>query len=272
MIDLGTQPPGHTLASAEFDADRIDFLVDSLDIVELPVVLDVFPRFDDPRQRAAGLESGRIGLAADGLMDGDRVHADIAAWMRILEQPRWYVSARAVPRPYDEDSSVITRICLASTDVGSVLAVRRGAGLLLRGATGDPAQALLDSLGRGHGCTSPGISAPTDLLAEALDASPTDVHGTAARLTHIGIDERAALDVASAMSTCSAHAEVTSVTVEDGKRMAGAHPVAFFDTGRGRLVATSSTASDGLRWTTLSSGSDATVIRALTELVNRAGR
>jgi len=79
-------------------------------------------------------------------------------------------------------------------------------------------------------------------------------------------------DVASAMSTCSAHAEITSVTVEDGRRIAGAHPVAFFDTGRGRLLATSSAASDGLRWTTLSAGSDATVIRALTELVNRAGR
>lgn len=271
MIDLGTQPPGHTLASAELDADRIDFLVDSLNIVEMPVVLDVFPRFDDPQQRAAALERGRTGLTADGLMDGGRVHADIEAWLRILEQPRWYISARLVPRPYDEDSA-ITRICLATTDAGTVLAVRRGAGLLMRGAVGDPAQALLNSLGRGHGCAHPSISAPTDLLAEALDASPADVHSTAQRLTQVGIDERTAQDVASAMSTCSAHAEITSVTVEDGKRIAGAHPVAFFDTRRGRLLATSSTASDGRRWSSLSSGSDALIAWALTELVSRAGR
>ena len=51
MIDLGTVPVGHTLPSAALGVDEMDFLVDELSIAELPVVLDVFPRFDDAKAR-----------------------------------------------------------------------------------------------------------------------------------------------------------------------------------------------------------------------------
>lgn len=271
LIDLGTQPPGHTLASVEFDSDRIDFVVDSLGVVDTPVVLDVFPRYDDAAERAAGLERGRVGLVDDGLLLDGRLHRDIEVWMRILEQPRWYISARLVTRPYD-DTGPILRACVATNPSGSVLAVRDADTLRLRSATDNVARALLDALGGGQGLSFAGISAPTDLLAEALDASPTDVHSTAARLRHIGVEKDAAHDVASAMSTCSAHAEITSVTIEDGNRTADQHPVAFFDTRRGRILATSSTAADGRLWSSLSPGTDAKVAWALSELAHRTGR
>ncbi len=271
MIDLGTQPPGRTLASAEFDSDRTDFLIDLLDIVDTPVVLGVFPRYDDAQERAAALERGRAGLVEDGLLLDGRVHPDVEVWMRILEQPQWYISARLVTRPHG-DTSPITRVCAATNALGAVLAVRDSDVLRLRSATGDTARALLDALSGGRGFSFTGISAPTDLLAEALDASPADVHATAARLTHIGIEKDAAHDVASAMSTCSAHAEIMSVAIEDGKRIADEHPVAFFDTRRGRILATSSTASDGRQWSSLSPGTDAKVAWALSELVHRTGR
>lgn len=269
MIDLGTQPLGHSLSSAEFDADRIDFLVDALNLVELPVVLDVFPRHDSYDQRGAALARGRAGLTEDGVISDGRIHPDVEIWLRILEQPQWFASARLIPRPFTAEAS-LARICVAENSSGTVVAVKKGDSLVLRASENDPATELLAALGDGDAMEFDGISAPTDLLAEALDASPTDVTSTAARLSRIGVEKGRAFDVATAMSTCSAHAEITSVSVRDGKRTAGAHPVAFFDTRRGRIVATSSTAADGRRWTTLSPGSGWRVTSALAELTARA--
>lgn len=268
LIDLGTQPLGHTLSSAELDADRLDYLFDALAIVELPVVLDAFPRFDSVEARAAALRRGREGLIADGLLPDGRVHRDVEAWMRVLEQPEWYVSARGVSRPFDPDTP-IARICSATSHIGSVTATRSGSSLILR-ATNVLPEYILDTLGGGQAYEFRGISAPTDLLAEALDAAPADAVGTAARLSHIGVDPETARELASALSTCSRHSEITSVTVRSGNRFAGEHPVAFFDTHKGRILATSSTASDGQRWTSLSPGSDARVKSALAEVVERA--
>ncbi|WP_254900359.1 ESX secretion-associated protein EspG [Rhodococcus sp. 1168] len=266
LIDLGTRPLGHTVPSAELDADRMDYLVEALGIVELPVVLDVFPRFDRAANQAAALRRGHDGLDHDGLLPDGRVHPDLEMWLRVLDRPRWFIAARLINRPFTSDSSM-TRIALASNESGSVLAVASGGWLRLRASVGDPAQELLDALGVRRPFEFHGIAAETDLLAEALDGEPTDRVATSARLSHIGIEDSAAADVAAAMSTCSAHAEITSVTVGPGVRTVGQNPVAFFDTRRGRIVATSSMAADGRQWTSLSPGSDGRVRSAIEELI-----
>nr|WP_296771390.1 ESX secretion-associated protein EspG [Rhodococcus sp. (in: high G+C Gram-positive bacteria)] len=277
MIDLGTQPLGHTIPSADLDADRLDYLIDVLGIVELPVVLDVFPRYDNAEELGAARRRGRDGLGADGLLLEGRVHPDVEAWLRILEQPDRYISGRGVVRPADT-TVPITRVCAATNQIGSVIATRSGGSLLVRPLAEDRPARLLEALGFGQGLnfqtalSRSEISAPTDLLAEALDAAPADVDATAARLAHIGIESDAARYLASAMSTCSAHAEIVSVQNRAGIRVPGEHPVAFFDTHRGRILATSSTAADGRRWTTMSSGTDGRVRSALAELVDRTGR
>ncbi len=269
MIDLGTQPLGHTLSSVELDADRLDFLVETLDLVELPVVLDIFPRYDNPSEESEALHRGRVGLAAAGVYTDGRVHPDVEAWLRVLEQPLWYVSARLIPRPY-VDEVPITRVCLASNGIDSVIGVRNGPTMTVSTTTKDAASEILDALGSATAFDFPGLSAPTDTLAKALDASPSDAHATARHLTDLDINPETALRLAGALSTCTAHAEITSVTVGSGSTYPGLHPVAFFDTPRGRIVATSSSASDGSRWSTLSSGSNAKMRSALTELIDRA--
>ncbi|WP_245819765.1 ESX secretion-associated protein EspG [Rhodococcoides yunnanense] len=269
LIDLGTRPQGHDLPYAVLDADRIDYLVDALDIAELPVVLDVHPRFDDVSKHLLSLQRGHDGLVADGLLPDGRIHPAMAAWMRILEQPDWYVAARLVPRPVTENGPA-TRACFASNEDGSVIAVRTGRRITIRATSVDPSRELLDTLGMCAAHDFRSISAPTDDLAEALDASPTDHSATTDRLAHLGIDPSDAAEVAAAMALCFSHAEITSVTTTFGARAPGRHPVAVFDTHRGRLVATSSTATDGRQWTTLSPGHDARVRGALAELVERA--
>ncbi|WP_089249596.1 ESX secretion-associated protein EspG [Rhodococcoides kyotonense] len=268
MIDLGTRPVGQDLPFADLDADRMDYLVDQMGIAELPVVLDVFPRFDAAPDLRAALIRGRDGLVADKLLHDDRVHPDLELWLRTLEQPAWYVEARIVPRPYG--SHPITRVCRASNSAGSVVAVRSAERLNIRTTIRDPARDLLDVLGSEPPFEIDSISAPTDRLAEALDASPTDATGTAARLTDLGIDASSATAVAAALATCTRHTEITCVTVGSGTRSFGPHPVAVFDTPRGRLVATSTTAADGARWTSFSSGSDARLRSALTDMAEQA--
>ena len=266
MIDLGTVPVGHTLPNATLDMDEMDFLVDELSIAELPVVLDVFPRFDDAATRDSALERGRSALGTAGLLTGGRVHDDIRQWLRVLEQPHWYVSARV----FDVGTAPITRICVASDDRTTVSALRREDVVTIRVVHGDPARDLTRSIGSADSFDTSSINAPTDLLAEALDAAPADVGATASRLRGIGIVGDRATALASAMSTCAGRTEITAVARTHGARLVAGRPVALFDTRAGRLVATSTLAADGTSWSSLTGATDHRVTSALAELIASA--
>ena len=270
MIDLGTVPVGHTLPIASLGVDEMDFLVDELSIAELPVVLNVFPRFDDVAARDSALERGRCALDSAGLLAGGLVHEDLRQWIRVLEQPRWYVSARV----FDAESAEpvpTTRICVASDDRTTVSAVRRDDVVTIRAVHGDPARDLASTIGSAASFDPGSINAPTDLLAEALDAAPTDVGATASRLRGIGIADDRAAALASAMATCTGRTEITAVARRHGTRHVAARPVALLDTRAGRIVATSTLAADGTSWSSLTGATDRRVIGALTELIASAG-
>ena len=270
MIDLGTVPVGHTLPIASLGVDEMDFLVDELSIAELPVVLNVFPRFDDVAARDSALERGRRALDSAGLLAGGRVHEDLRQWMRVLEQPRWYVSARVFDVESAEPVPNI-RICVASDDRTTVSAVRQDDVVTVRAVHGDPARDLAVSIGSAASFDPGSINAPTDLLAEALDAAPTDVGATASRLRGIGLADDRAAALASAMATCAGRTEITAVARRHGTRHVAGRPVALFDTRAGRIVATSTLAADGTSWSSLTGATDRRVTAALTELIASAG-
>ncbi|MGF0310890.1 ESX secretion-associated protein EspG [Rhodococcus sp. IEGM1428] len=269
MIDLGTVPVGHTLPNAALGVDEMDFLVDELSIAELPVVLDVFPRFDDAAARDRALGRGRDALDNVGLITGGRVHEDLQQWMRVLEQPHWYVSARVFDVESDEPAPT-TRICVASDDRITVAAVRRENVVTIRVIHGDPARDLAVTIGAATPFDPGVINAPTALLAEALDAAPSDVGATASRLGRIGIANDRASALASAMSTCAGRTEITAVAPRHGTRHVAGRPVALFDTRAGRIVATSTLAADGTSWSSLTGATDRKVTAALTELIESA--
>lgn len=270
MIDLGTVPVGHTLPIASLGVDEMDFLVDELSIAELPVVLDVFPRFDDVGARDRALEHGRSALNNAGLITDGRVHEDLEQWMRVLEQPHWYVSARVFDVENPEPVPT-TRICVASNDRLTVSAVRRDDVVTIRTVDGDPAGALASSIGSAASFDPGSVNAPTDLLAEALDAAPTDVGATASRLRGVGVAHERAAALASAMATCAGRTEITAVARRHGTRHVAGRPVALFDTRAGRILATSTLAADGTSWSSLTGATDRRVTAALTELIASAG-
>lgn len=270
MIDLGTVPVGHTLPIAALGVDEMDFLVDELSIAELPVVLDVFPRFDDVGARDRALEHGRTALNNAGLITAGRVHEDLEQWMRVLEQPDWYVSARVFDVENPEPVPT-ARICVASDDRLTVSAVRRDDVVTIRAIHGDPARDLASSIGSAASFDPGSINAPTDLLAEALDAAPTDVGATASRLRGIGVAHERAVALASAMATCAGRTEITAVARRHGTRHVAGRPVALFDTRAGRILATSTLAADGTSWSSLTEATDRRVTAALTGLIASAG-
>ncbi|OZC88608.1 hypothetical protein CH254_11965 [Rhodococcus sp. 06-412-2C] len=269
MIDLGTVPVGHTLPNAALGVDEMDFLVDELSIAELPVVLDLFPRFDDATARDRALGRGRDALDNVGLITGGRVHEDLQQWMRVLEQPHWYVSARLFDVESDEPAPT-TRICVASDDRITVSAVRRENVVTIRVIHGDPARDLAVTIGPATPFDPGIVNAPTALLAEALDAAPSDVGATASRLSSIGIADDRASALASAMATCAGRTEITAVAPRHGTRHVAGRPVALFDTRAGRIVATSTLAADGTSWSSLTGATDRKVTAALTELIESA--
>ena len=279
MIDLGTVPVGHTLPNARLGIDEMDFLVDELSIAELPVVLDVFPPFDDVLARDRALGRGRSALDTAGLLAGGEVHEDLQHWMRVLEQPHWYVSARIFDTEAEQPTPT-TRICVASDDRTTVSAVRTDDETTIRLILGDPARDLLDSIGSATslelgnvelGNSNLGdVNAPTDLLAEALDAAPSDVGATASRLRRIGVADDRAAALASALATCAGRTEITAVARRHGTRQVAGRPVALFDTRAGRIVATSALAADGTSWSSLTGATDSKVAAALTELIGSA--
>ncbi|MDV6260848.1 ESX secretion-associated protein EspG [Rhodococcoides yunnanense] len=269
MIDLGTVPVGHTLPNAALGVDEMDFLVDELSITELPVVLDVFPRFDDVAARDRALGRGRAALDNVGLITGGRVHEDLQQWMRVLEQPHWYVSARVFDVENDEPAPT-TRICVASDDRITVSAVRRENVLTIRVIHGDPARDLAATIGSATPFDPGHINAPTALLAEALDAAPSDVGSTASRLGRIGMADDRASALAAAMATCAGRTEITAVAPRHGTRHVAGRPVALFDTRAGRIVATSTLAADGTCWSSMTGATDRKVTAALTELIESA--
>ncbi|WP_415972057.1 ESX secretion-associated protein EspG [Rhodococcus sp. 077-4] len=269
MIDLGTVPVGHTLPNVALGVDEMDFLVDELAIAELPVVLDVFPRFDHAAARDSALERGRSALDSAGLLAGGRVHEDLQQWMRVLEQPHWYVSARLFDVESDEPVPT-TRICVASDDRTTVSALRRDDVVTIRVVHGDPAHDLTTSIGSAAPHDPGSVNAPTDLLAEALDAAPTDVGATASRLRGIGVPDDRAAALASAMATCAGRTEITAVARRHGTRHVAGRPVALFDTRAGRILATSTLAADGTAWSSVTGATDRRVTAALTELIASA--
>lgn len=269
MIDLGTVPVGHTLPYATLGADEMDFLVDELFIAELPVVLDVFPRFDDAAARDRALVRGRTALDNVGLTTGGRVHEDLQQWMRVLEQPHWYVSARVFAVEKSEHAPT-TRVCVASDDRITVSAVRRENVVTIRVVDGDPARDLAATIGPAAPFDPGIINAPTALLAEALDAVPSDVGATASRLSRIGVADDRASALAAAMATCAGRTEITAVAPRHGTRHVAGRPVALFDTRAGRIVATSTLAADGTSWSSLTGATDRKVAAALTELIESA--
>ena len=260
-IDLGTGG-APSMSAVTLSLDEANYLVDKLDLDQLPVVLDVLGRFDTVDERDDAHRAAAASLDSRGLARYGTPLPELAEWLRVVARPRWEIALR-----WHVDG-VVSRLCLSRGDDYSVLTLRAGDSLVVQDPGADPLGALAGAIGSQPPMQFGAINAPTAQLSEAFDEAATPQSLTN-RLGTLGAGPDDAAAVARAMVGCSTFAEIVGIVYGDGKYDPLDGPVTVFDTELGRIVGTSSTSAHGVAWSSLSPGTPARLRQALEGLVDR---
>ncbi|MFI9537919.1 ESX secretion-associated protein EspG [Nocardia fusca] len=261
MTVLGAGRGPSTLAAVTLSLDEMQYLLEALEIDEVPVVLDARGRYDNQVDHDAAMDAAARSLTDRDLLDGERIHPELAERLRGLYRPHWVVALRLIV------AGQVSRMCLAKGDDLVTVALRGPQTYVIDEATEDLPGPLIMALGPAEALELTGMNAPTEQLVPIFDDAG-DPTATAARLSEVGNPPRDAQAIASAMAHCDSHAEIVGVVYGDASRDIAENHIAVFNTRAGRFVATASLADDGTKWTSFSSGTDARLRIALQDLIN----
>ena len=242
------------LHSATVTLDELGLLVHLLRIDELPVVLDASSRFDTAAARDAAFVGAARTLADRGLLDHGDPHPDLADRLRTLARPDREIALRR----YTGDS--VDRLCVALGPLGGVVARREENSVVLQPCS-VPIRDILCGTAGFAGLMIRPVNAVTAGLVEAL-SDCADPAATARKLAALGVGAREAGVLAAALATCLARTEIVAMRHADGRSAPLGAPVAVIDTDHGRILGTSSAATDGTAWSTLGPGGDARIRQA----------
>jgi hypothetical protein len=258
---LGAGRGPSTLAAVTLSLDEMQYLLEALEIDEVPVVLDARGRYDNQVDHDAAMDAAARSLTDRDLLDGERIHPELAERLRGLYRPHWVVALRLIV------AGQVSRMCLAKGDDLVTVALRGPQTYVIDEATEDLPGPLIMALGPAEALELTGMNAPTEQLVPIFDDAG-DPTATAARLSEVGNPPRDAQVIASAMAHCDSHAEIVGVVYGDASREIAENHIAVFNTRAGRFIATASLADDGTKWTSFSSGTDARLRIALQDLIN----
>ncbi|MGW6335381.1 ESX secretion-associated protein EspG [Nocardia rhamnosiphila] len=261
MTVLGAGRGPSTLAAVTLSLDEMQYLLEALEIDEVPVVLDARGRYDNQVDHDAAMDAAARSLTDRDLLDGERIHPELAERLRGLYRPHWVVALRLIV------AGQVSRMCLAKGDDLVTVALRGPQTYVIDEATEDLPGPVIMALGPAEALELTGMNAPTEQLVPIFDDAG-DPTATAARLSEVGNPPRDAQAIASAMAHCDSHAEIVGVVYGDASRDIAENHIAVFDTRAGRFIATASLADDGTKWTSFSSGTDARLRIALQDLIN----
>ncbi|MEU1524960.1 ESX secretion-associated protein EspG [Nocardia rhamnosiphila] len=261
MTVLGAGRGPSTLAAVTLSLDEMQYLLEALEIDEVPVVLDARGRYDNQVDHDAAMDAAARSLTDRDLLDGERIHPELAERLRGLYRPHWVVALRLIV------AGQVSRMCLAKGDDLVTVALRGPQTYVIDEATEDLPGPVIMALGPAEALELTGMNAPTEQLVPIFDDAG-DPTATAARLSKVGNPPRDAQAIASAMAHCDSHAEIVGVVYGDASRDIAENHIAVFDTRAGRFIATASLADDGTKWTSFSSGTDARLRIALQDLIN----
>lgn len=261
MTVLGAGRGPSTLAAVTLSLDEMQYLLEALEIDEVPVVLDARGRYDNQVDHDAAMDAAARSLTDRDLLDGERIHPELAERLRGLYRPHWVVALRLIV------AGQVSRMCLAKGDDLVTVALRGPQTYVIDEATEDLPGPVIMALGPAEPLELTGMNAPTEQLVPIFDDAG-DPTATAARLAEVGNPPRDAQVIASAMAHCDSHAEIVGVVYGDASRDIAENHIAVFNTRAGRFIATASLADDGTKWTSFSSGTDARLRIALQDLIN----
>ncbi|SDC50986.1 ESX secretion-associated protein EspG [Rhodococcus tukisamuensis] len=249
------------LPSATLTLDELGLLVHLLRIDELPVALDASSRFDTAAARDAAFVGAARTLTGRGLLDHGDPHPDLADRLRTLARPDREVALRRYTG--DGDGG---RLCVALGPLGGVVAHCEENSVVLQPCSVPIRDLLCGTAGFARPLMFEPVNAVTAGLVEAL-SDCADPAATARKLATLGVAAREAGVLAAALATCFARTEIVAMRRADGRSAPLGAPVAVIDTDHGRILGTSSTATDGTAWSTLGPGGDARVRQAVGALV-----
>ncbi|MEU4339681.1 ESX secretion-associated protein EspG [Nocardia sp. NPDC023852] len=260
MTVLGAGHGPSTLEAVVLSLDEMQFLLEKLEI-EVPVVLNARGRYDNVTDHKAAMDAAAESLVRRELLIDDVVHLDLEDRLRALNRPHWVIALRLIVDGY------VSRFCLAKSVDLSVVALRGQDSYVIDEAGIDLPGTALAALGYAEPLELYGMNAPTDQLA-TIFGDTGDAAATAERLTKVGNPAHDARTLAAALVEIHSYAEIVGVVYGDGTRDVTDNHIAVFNTRAGRFIATASRSDDGVKWTSLSSGTTARLRTALQDLIN----
>ncbi|MFG1790851.1 ESX secretion-associated protein EspG [Nocardia sp. NPDC049149] len=261
MTVLGAGRGPSMLASVVLSLDEMQFLLEKLEIDELPVVLQARGQYDNVTDHDAAMAVAAESLIDRELLIGDAVHQELEDRLFALYRPHWVVALRL------HVDGQVSRMCLAKGDDLVTIALRGPQSYVIDEAGDDLPGPVIAALGAADPLDITGMNAPTEQLVPIFDDTG-DATATAARLAKVGTPPRDAKTLASAMVQIHSHAEIVGVVYGDGTRDVTDNHIAVYNTRGGRLIATASRSDDGVKWTSLATGTNGRLRTALQDLID----
>ncbi|MCM6776889.1 ESX secretion-associated protein EspG [Nocardia sp. CDC159] len=262
MTVLGAGRGPSMLEAVPLSLDEMQFLLEKLEIDEVPVVLDAMGRYDNVTDHDAAMAAAAESLTARELLVDGTVHRDLADRLRALYRPHWVVALRW----YVEDR--INRFCLAKGDDLEVVALRGPDSYVIDEAGHDLPGTVMAALGPADPLELSGMNALTEELIPIFNDAG-DATATAERLTKVGKPPRDAQVLASAMVEIHSHASIVGVVYGDGSRDVTDGMVSVYNTRHGRFLAITTRSEDDVQWTSLATGTPARLRTALKDLLEK---
>ncbi|WP_431966296.1 ESX secretion-associated protein EspG [Nocardia sp. bgisy134] len=261
MTILGAGRGPSMLEGVVLSLDEMQFLLERLEIDELPVVLQAMGRYDNQADHDAAMDVAAQTLAdRDFLIDGI-VHGELEDRLRTLYRPHWVLALRWVVE------GQISRMCLAKGDDMVVVALRGPESYVIDEVEEDLPGPIVAALGPAEPLELESMNAQTELLAPIFGETG-DAAATANRLAKVCNPNRDVQVLASALVEIHSHAQISGVVYGDGTRDVSDNHIAIFNTRGGRFLITASVADDDTKWSSISSGTTARLRTALLDLIN----
>lgn len=260
MTVLGTGSGGSLLEAVVLSLDEMQYLLEHLEFDEMPVVLDAIGRYDNVADHDAAMKQAGALLVERELLFDDVVTPELAERLRVLYRPQWVIEMRWVV------DGQVNRFCLAQGEDRAVVALRGPASYVVDDAGLDLPSTVLQALGPSEALELYGLNAPTEELSPLFNDTG-DAAATAERLSKVGHPATDAQVLASALVEIHSYAEIVGIAYGDGSREIQDNHIAVFNTRGGRFLITASVADDGVKWSSVATGSAARLRTAVADLI-----
>lgn len=250
------------LDSVVVSLDEMQFLRETLQISQFPVVLDGGARYDSDVTRKTMMDAAAESLAARGLLHGEIVDQDLEDRVRALDRPHWVLAMRWY------HSGQVSRLCIAKGEAMDVVALLGPGAYTINEAGHDLPGTVVAALGASEPLPLEGMNVLTEELAPILNDSG-DSNATLRRLTEVGRPPRDAQTLASALVEITSHASIVGVVYGDGTRETADGTINVFNTRNGRFITTTTRSDDDVHWTSLATGTNARLRTAIRDLIQK---